>query len=160
MAFCWVKKYIPGFGGNPEQITAFGESAGSAALTYHMSSNVPLFNKVVLQSGFPSTMSSTQDLAFKDGQYIKLLEYCGIDSKDPHRLSKLRHDIPAEKLVEAITALNAFAFTPFNHPTFFPKMPDLRSQGRILSQCEWVDSVIIGDAFFEVRMPSPHLRGR
>jgi carboxylesterase type B len=125
-----------------------------------MSSNVPLFNKVVLQSGFPSTMSSTHDLAFKDAQYIKLLEYCGIDSNNPDRLSKLRHDISAEKLIEAITALNAFAFTPFNHPTFFPEMPDLRSQGRILSQCDWVDSVIIGDAFFEVRMPSSRLSCR
>lgn len=151
MAFFWVKKYIAGFGGNANQITAFGESAGSTALTYHMSSNVPLFNRAVLQSGFPSAMQSAHDLADKDAQYMKLLQFCGIDANDPDRLSKLRHAVPPAKLIDAIMALNTFAFTPLDHPTFFPEIPNLINQGHILSQCDWVDSVIIGDAFFEVQ---------
>ncbi|GAM42565.1 hypothetical protein TCE0_044r16652 [Talaromyces pinophilus] len=149
MGFRWVKKYISGFGGNAAQITAFGESAGSSSLTYHMCSDEPLFNRAILQSGFPSTISSGQSLSEKDAQYIKLLEFCGIDPNDPARLSKLRHDVAAEKLIDAITALNPFAFTPLDHKTFFPEMPNLANEGKILAKCDWVDSVIIGDAFYE-----------
>ncbi|KAI7972325.1 hypothetical protein EIK77_003396 [Talaromyces pinophilus] len=155
MGFRWVKKYISGFGGNAAQITAFGESAGSSSLTYHMCSDEPLFNRAILQSGFPSTISAGQSLSAKDAQYIKLLEFCGIDPNDPARLSKLRYDVAAEKLIDAITALNPFAFTPLDHKTFFPEMPNLANEGKILAKCDWVDSVIIGDAFYEVQLTQP-----
>ena len=149
-AFLWVERFIKGFGGDAGHITAFGESAGSSSLTYHMCSDVPLFNRAVLQSGSPSTMS-TNSLTAKDAQYVELLRFCGIDPSDPDRLTKLRNNVPQEKLVHAITALNQFAFIPLNHPSFFPEIPTLLNQGRIIADCPWVDSVIIGDTFYEVR---------
>lgn len=42
MALRWVKKNIHHFGGNPESITIFGESAGKA---------IELFNGYVISSG-------------------------------------------------------------------------------------------------------------
>src|SRR6202000_628186 len=50
-AFLWIKKFIRGFGGDPENITAFGESAGSVSISLHLCSNVPIFNRAILQSG-------------------------------------------------------------------------------------------------------------
>lgn len=37
-ALKWVKKNIKRFGGNPDSITIFGESAGGVSVHYHMMS--------------------------------------------------------------------------------------------------------------------------
>lgn len=51
-ALKWVKQNIAGFGGNPENITVFGESAGGDAAAHLMISEGTegLFNKVIIQS--------------------------------------------------------------------------------------------------------------
>lgn len=54
LAFQWVKKYIAHFGGDPDQVTAFGQSAGAgiiSALTFSPAADESLFGKVILNSG-------------------------------------------------------------------------------------------------------------
>lgn len=56
LAFEWVKKNIEHFGGDPEQITAVGQSAGAGLLScllYSPSVSEDLFQKMILQSGSP-----------------------------------------------------------------------------------------------------------
>ena len=38
MALRWIQDNIKAFGGNPDRVTIFGESAGGASVTYHMMS--------------------------------------------------------------------------------------------------------------------------
>ena len=40
MSLRWVKKYIHHFGGDPNQVTIFGESAGSASVSHLLISNL------------------------------------------------------------------------------------------------------------------------
>lgn len=49
----WVKENIEAFGGNPQNITLFGGSAGGASVHYHMMSEYSrgLFQKAIIQSG-------------------------------------------------------------------------------------------------------------
>lgn len=49
----WIKKNIRRFGGNPDSVTVFGESAGGATGTYLMMSPLSkgLFHRVISQSG-------------------------------------------------------------------------------------------------------------
>ena len=53
MAIQWIKDNIQFFGGNPNSITIFGESAGAASISAHLLSPVSrhLMKRVILQSG-------------------------------------------------------------------------------------------------------------
>ena len=53
MALKFVKSNIAAFGGNPDDITLMGQSAGSSSTLYHFMSprSAGLFQKVIAQSG-------------------------------------------------------------------------------------------------------------
>lgn len=57
VAMQWVKKYISQFGGDPDQVTIFGESAGSWSVNAHLlwddGDNQDLFHGAIAASGGP-----------------------------------------------------------------------------------------------------------
>jgi para-nitrobenzyl esterase len=59
LALKWIKANIASFGGNPQNVTLFGESAGSIAIYAHLVSPLAndLFQKVIIESGAPSSYS-------------------------------------------------------------------------------------------------------
>ena len=149
-AFFWIQKHIGGFGGDRNSITAFGESAGSASLSMHIcSATLPLFNRVVLQSGTPATASPETNLAVKEEQYRQLLVYCGIDQHATDRLERLR-EIPVRTLVGAIKDLGIALFTPFAERGLFPIAPNYFTQVELFEKCTWITDAIIGDCLYEV----------
>eukprot|EP01147_Barroeca_monosierra_P009186 gene9186-1476_t len=52
LALKWVRDNIRSFGGNPEQITLMGESAGAFSICFHLASpeSAGLFHRVIIQS--------------------------------------------------------------------------------------------------------------
>ena len=53
VAMQWVKDNIASFGGDPDNITLFGESAGAISIAFHLVSPLThgLFNRAICQSG-------------------------------------------------------------------------------------------------------------
>lgn len=53
LALRWIQKNISAFGGNPDNVTLFGESAGSVSVHYHLLSKLSrgLFHRAITQSG-------------------------------------------------------------------------------------------------------------
>lgn len=56
MALEFIKNNIEKFGGDPDNITLFGESAGAVAVALHLLSPLSrnLYNRAILQSGSPT----------------------------------------------------------------------------------------------------------
>ncbi|XP_028031239.1 acetylcholinesterase-like [Bombyx mandarina] len=99
-ALRWIKTNIRAFGGDPDNITIFGESAGSASVMYHMLTPMSrgLFNKAILQSGSAITPWSFQFEPLKTASL--LAKSMGVKTEDPHELYKLFANKPAEELLK------------------------------------------------------------
>jgi len=81
-ALKWVKNNIENFGGDPDNITIFGQSAGGASVTTLMVTPAAkgLFNKVIAQSG---TFHHSRTQKERSIHYTKIfMETCGVEDID------------------------------------------------------------------------------
>ncbi|KAN0142053.1 Alpha/Beta hydrolase fold [Lactarius tabidus] len=107
LALQWIQKYICEFGGDPGQVTIWGQSAGAISVSIHMlvngGNNEGLFQAAFMQSGSPQAAG---DITLGQGYYDFLVERTNCSSSSD-TLECLR-TVSYESLTEAINLTPSF----------------------------------------------------
>ncbi|XP_013183096.1 esterase B1 [Amyelois transitella] len=99
-ALKWVKKNIAKFGGDPENVTLFGCSAGAASVCYHLVSKMSqgLFNKAICQSGV--CLNEWGYNLYPRERAFQLAKLLGKETQDPAELLEYLRSLPTSSLVK------------------------------------------------------------
>lgn len=126
----WVRDNIARFGGDPNNVTIFGESGGGAKVSVLMAMPPAkgLFHKAIIQSGPAVQMANREDGTRTARQ---MLEYLGLDAADAGKLRELSAAKLLEAQVKVLAGVSraAFAdrrrlgFNPVIDGTLFPGGP-------------------------------------
>ncbi|KAJ8718215.1 hypothetical protein PYW07_006145 [Mythimna separata] len=98
-ALKWVKRNIRLFGGDPDNVTIFGQSAGSVSVSYHLISSMSkgLFNRAIMQSGSALAFWALQ---FQPLEAASLLaQQMGHTTTDPKEIYNLFNNMTADALL-------------------------------------------------------------
>lgn len=153
-ALLWLQKYISGLGGNPDDITLMGESAGAVSTAVHLHSEFPLFKRAILMSGSTLLMGpSPQERA--ETAYQKAVEALNLESLSPEdRLQKLvSMDGQLLRTTLLQHGVGPQVSIPLIDGDLCPVGVDSKSvlDGSLnLPGKHWCDSVMLGDCAFDV----------
>ncbi|GLA74415.1 hypothetical protein AtubIFM55763_005657 [Aspergillus tubingensis] len=146
VAFDWVQRYIATLGGDPDNVTAVGESAGGISISNQLAAtHPPSFRRAVCMSGLsvsipPWTMEQHEAL------FQAVCRYFKIDASQPHVLDRLRQ-IPQQEMANATPAIQGVLSgtgNPCLDRWFYQSDPS-----EIQKAPTWLEALMIGDTYHE-----------
>ncbi|KAF2121851.1 carboxylesteras-like protein [Lophiotrema nucula] len=148
-ALLWIKAHVEAFGGDPENVTVFGESAGAVSVLSQLSSEESLFKRGISMSGTP-VMLKPLELPRAEANYAVIMKALGLeDISLEGRIQKLKTVSPEELIAK----------TPMSAPTIpyldgdvVPFKTTFRSLKRVSEKDapivpgrQWCEELMIGD---------------
>ena len=137
-ALKWVKDNIENFGGNPNKVTIFGESAGGTSVSLHFLSPLSknLFHQAIAESGVDFSPFAIQPLSFGIGNAKALAEKLDCDTNDHTALVTCIREKKVSDIKEAAESANYgetadyVTWAPVVDKTFLHDTPrNLRKKG-------------------------------
>ncbi|KAK4948643.1 hypothetical protein LTR10_012647 [Elasticomyces elasticus] len=149
-AFKWVTEYISGFGGDPDNVTVIGESAGAVATTLHLYSKEKLFNRAIATGG-SALLVPPFPLEAYEGVYQQVLGVFGLENLSPEdRVQKLL-SIPMEDIIGKMPP--NIPFLPTIDGDIIPVRPSYAAiadpKDETMPAKHWLDGLAIGDGQFD-----------
>lgn len=121
LAIEWVKNNIAEYGGNPESITIFGESAGGRSVSFQMFSpqnNATLFQRAITESGSALSLTFINRDPWPVTNHVANSVHC--DEKQENIATCLRSKTTSE-LLDAVESLKQrYPFFPIVDKEFVP----------------------------------------
>lgn len=146
VAFEWINRYISLLGGDPENVTAVGESAGGISISHQLlAANRPKFHRAVCMSGLSASIPSWT-LEEHERLFKAVCQCFDIAFDDPQVLELLRA-IPQQALANATGRAHGVEASTGN-----PCLDGWFHSGDPLEPHEppsWLKSYMLGDVYHE-----------